>query len=92
MVAPAAIYAAKEATSTIPIVCPGFASDPVAAGLVNSLSRPGANLTDPYPLMSETDAKRLQLAMELVPGLVLQRTFAQLIKPCDAALPMGDIG
>lgn len=62
-VAPAAIFAAKEATTTIPIVCPGFQSDPIAAGLVNNLSRPGANITGLYPMGTETDAKRLQLAM-----------------------------
>ena len=71
VVTPAGVPAAKEATRTIPIVCPIFGSDPVKYGLVASLAHPGGNVTGQYPLGSETDSKRLQFAIELVPALKL---------------------
>jgi putative ABC transport system substrate-binding protein len=69
--------AAKAATSTIPIV---FASvgDPVGAGLINSLNRPGANVTGVTSEASDVVGKRLQLLKELVPG---KRTVAVLMNP-----------
>ena len=69
VVSTAGIRAAMEATSAIPIVCPGFGSDPIRDGLVASLAHPGGNVTGLYPLGTETDSKRLQFAIELVPGL-----------------------
>jgi len=58
--------AAKNATSTIPIVF-DIPDDPVAAGLITSLNRPGANLTGVGTLAYELTFKRLQLLSELVP-------------------------
>jgi putative tryptophan/tyrosine transport system substrate-binding protein len=58
--------AAKNATSTIPIVFIG-PTDPVAAGLVASLARPGGNLTGFASTNSELTPKRVQLLSELVP-------------------------
>jgi putative ABC transport system substrate-binding protein len=63
------VAAAKDATSTIPIIMVGWGYDPVAAGFVNSLSRPGGNLTGVYLSAEETLGKRLELLAELLPGV-----------------------
>ena len=60
--------AAKNATTSVPILMWG-AGDPVAAGLVTSLARPGGNVTGIALLSPEVDAKRLSLLRELVPGI-----------------------
>jgi putative ABC transport system substrate-binding protein len=70
---------AKSATSTIPIVFPAV-SDPVAAGLVASLARPGGNLTGFSPFQFELMPKRLELLTELVPQA---RVIALLVNPND---------
>jgi ABC-type uncharacterized transport system substrate-binding protein len=63
------ILAAMNATKTIPIVMVGFASDPVGAGLVGSLARPGANVTGLTNLTVELGGKRLEWLKEAVPKL-----------------------
>ena len=64
----AAALAAKQATSTIPIVI-ASSGDPVGAGLVASLARPGGNITGLSLMNPEIIGKRLELLKEAVPGL-----------------------
>src|SRR5215831_11578856 len=66
-VGPIPIQAAKNATKTIPIVMVGSPSDPVEAGLVESLARPGGNVTGLTNLSRELGGKRLELLKEAVP-------------------------
>src|SRR5438552_5644411 len=60
--------AAKSATTTIPIVMAN-AGDPVGAGLVASLARPGGNVTGPSSLNFELNTKRLEILKDAVPKL-----------------------
>ena len=62
------VRAAKEATATIPIVM-GSGDDPVKAGFVNSLSRPGGNVTGMSILAPEVSAKRLDVLKQVLPGV-----------------------
>jgi putative tryptophan/tyrosine transport system substrate-binding protein len=81
----ASALAAKQATSTIPIVF--VTGDPVKAGLVESLNRPGGNATGSYIATSEMEQKRLSLLHELTPGVPL---IGVLLNPnfADAALQL----
>jgi putative ABC transport system substrate-binding protein len=77
------IRAAKNATKTIPIVMVGQGSDPVEAGLVESLARPGGNVTGITNLSRELGGKRLELLKEAVPKLV---RVAVLYDPTQASV------
>ena len=74
------IRAAKNATKTIPIVMVGVGSDPVRAGFVESLARPGGNVTGLTALTRELGGKRLELLKEAVPKL---SRVAVLYDPAD---------
>jgi putative ABC transport system substrate-binding protein len=74
------IQEAKNASKTIPIVMVGGGSDPVVAGFVESLARPGGNVTGITNLSPELGGKRLELLKEAIPKLarvaVLHQPFA----------------
>jgi putative ABC transport system substrate-binding protein len=72
-----AAQTAKKATATIPVVFTSGA-DPVASGLVDSLSRPGANLTGASLMAPEMAVKRLELTRDLLPHA---RVVAMIINP-----------
>jgi putative ABC transport system substrate-binding protein len=61
------VRAAMKATKTIPIVMTGAGSDPVEAGFIESLARPGGNLTGITNLSRELGGKRLELLKEAAP-------------------------
>src|SRR5262249_14168939 len=72
-----AALAAKRATDVIPIVV-GAMADPIADGLVESLARPGGNVTGSIFLGQELALKHLQLLKEIVPAAI---RFAALQQP-----------
>jgi ABC-type uncharacterized transport system substrate-binding protein len=70
-----ASFAARQATSTIPIVVGGIAADPVETGLIASLARPGGNITGMTMMSPQLAGKRLELLKRIVPGLVRVAVF-----------------
>ena len=62
-----AIYAAQQATKTIPIL--GFTDDMAGAGFVTSMARPTGNITGVSLLATELDGKRQEILIEAVPGV-----------------------
>ena len=95
---PAAL-AAKEATSTIPIITV-IVSDPVGAGLIASLARPGGNVTGMSSAATDVTAKELELLKEILPRLSrvavlsnptasMHPTFLKELKAAAATLRVG---
>jgi len=79
----AAALAAKRATQTIPIVM-AISGDPVGAGLVASLPRPGGNVTGLSLLAPELSGKRLQLLMEAAPRTTRVAVIWNPVSPASA--------
>jgi ABC-type uncharacterized transport system substrate-binding protein len=73
-----AAFAAKKATTTVPIVATEFGSDPVKAGLVVSLGRPGGNVTGLSSITEELWQKRLATLREFMPRV---RRVSVLVNP-----------
>jgi putative tryptophan/tyrosine transport system substrate-binding protein len=80
---------AKKATSVIPIVL-ALSPDPVGAGLVASLARPGGNVTGLSMQLSDTAGKRLELLREAVPSLRRLAIMANVGFP-QSVLEMGEV-
>jgi putative tryptophan/tyrosine transport system substrate-binding protein len=79
-----ATLAAKQATTTIPIVM-GAVGDPLGSGVVTNLAHPGANITGLSERAAQLDAKRLQLLKEVVPGL---SRAVMLFNPANHYMPL----
>jgi len=76
------IRAAKE-TKTIPVVMAGVGNDPVEAGLIESLARPGGNVTGLTNLTGKLAGKRLELLKEAVPKLARVAVLYQPATPAN---------
>jgi ABC-type uncharacterized transport system substrate-binding protein len=83
------ILAAKQATSVIPIVF-AAAGDPVGAGLVASLARPGGNVTGLSLLATDLAGKRIELLREVVPRLRRLAILGNVSNPL-VVLEMGEV-
>src|SRR5260370_38632099 len=78
--ATAAVVAAKQATSVIPIVF-AAAGDPVGTGLVGSLARPGGNATGLSIQQTDVPPKKLELLREVVPSLGRLAILGNVVAP-----------
>ena len=76
----AAVTAAKQVTSVVPIVF-AVATDPVGSGMVASLARPGGNVTGLSAQQSDVAGKRLELLLEIIPNLRRLAIIANLGVP-----------
>ncbi len=83
------LRAAKQATSTIPIIVIAYDHDPVASGLIDSKTRPGGNVTGIFARQVELVGKRLELLKEMMPRLsrvaVLSDPVSELPAELEAA-------
>ena len=77
------VRATRNATKTIPIVMVGAGADPVKAGLVESLARPGGNVTGLTNLAIELGGKRLELLKEVVPKLARVAVLYDATNPAN---------
>jgi putative tryptophan/tyrosine transport system substrate-binding protein len=82
--------AAKKATNTIPIVMMSF-PNPVAAGMVASLARPGGNVTGLSSLTTELNSKRLEILKDAVPKLSRVGVLRQAGSPESTDLPLNEL-
>ena len=87
------VRAAKNATKMIPIVMTGGGSDPVEAGLVQSVARPGANVTGLANLTRELAGKRLELLKEAAPkvtrvAVLYDATISSSVNEVKEDLPL----
>lgn len=86
-VSPAAVRAARDATSTIPIVAHDLESDPVANGWAASTARPGGNVTGLFLELPDISVKCLQLLHEVVPA----QKVAILWDPVIGTMPLDGV-
>jgi putative tryptophan/tyrosine transport system substrate-binding protein len=77
------VRATRNATKTIPIVMVGAGSDPVKAGLIESLARPGGNVTGLTNLAIDLGGKRLELLKEVVPKLACVAVLYDVTNPAN---------
>jgi len=77
----ALLRAARNVTKTVPIVMMGAGSDPVAAGLIESLARPGGNVTGITNLGRDLGGKRLELLKEAIPKLTRVAVLYEAASP-----------
>ncbi|HVY07453.1 MAG TPA: ABC transporter substrate-binding protein [Burkholderiales bacterium] len=82
----ASVRAAKSSTSTIPIIAIAYDHDPVAVGLIQSMRRPGGNITGIYSRQVELAGKRLELLKDAVPGLKQVAVLHEAVRPAPARL------
>jgi ABC-type uncharacterized transport system substrate-binding protein len=91
-----ALRAAREATTTTPIVMGAFLIDPVSAGFVKSLARPGGNITGVASQYEDIVTKQVQLLSEMLPKLsrlfVLRHTSSPAVTANAAAVAAEKLG